>query len=121
MALLLVVGMVVQNSGYSRKAQVVVYRNGIEQVAFRAEFSTGSNDDSCSVANPFVWLQRKLQVVEPADREGETFFPLPIGRIGIKFSVRHDIYWELGMNRNNSSKFRHDWGAAVKVGSGALK
>ena len=115
-SLLLVGGMVVQVDGHRRKAGVVVNRNGIGQVTFSAEFATGSNDGSYSVANPFVRLQRKLQVVESADGEGESFLPLPIGRVEIQLGVRHDFFWELGMDRNDScdGEFYHDWAAGGK-------
>ena len=106
MALRLVGGMVVKIDGYSREARVVVYWNRIGRVTFRAKMATSSNDDSGGVANTFVRLRGKLQIVESADGEGEKLLPLPIGRIEIKIGVRHDIFWELGMDRN---KFCHDW------------
>ncbi len=106
MALRLVGGMVVKIDGYSREARVVVYWNRIGHVTFCAKMATSSNDDSRSEANPFVRLRGKSQIVESADGEGEKLLPLPIGWIEIKVGVRHDIFWELGMDRN---KFCHDW------------
>lgn len=105
---LLVGGVVVEVDGYGREVSVVVYRNWIGPISFCAKFATGSNDDSCGIANPFVWLQRQSQVIQSADREGETLLPLPIGWIEIELGVRHDNFWKLGMDRNNGWRFRHD-------------
>ena len=70
-ALLLIGGMVV-------KARVVIYRNRIGQFAFCEKFAMYCNDNSCSVANPFVRLQRKSQVVESADGEGRQYCGFPL-------------------------------------------
>ena len=81
---------------------------------FPAKLATGSKDNSCGVANPFVWLQRKSQLVESGDGEDEESPPLPIGQIEVVLGIWRDIFWKLGINRNFSEVCK----GTVKISTG---
>jgi len=72
---------------------------------FPAKLATGSKDNSCGVANPFVWLQRKSQLVESGDGEDEESPPLPIGQIEVVLGIWRDIFWKLGINTSGKYPF----------------
>ena len=53
--------------------------------------------------SPFLWGRRYAAL------GGETLLPLPIGWIELELSIRHDNFWELGMDMDMNCKFCHDW------------
>jgi len=55
-----------------------------------------------TISVPFEDRLRSLS----SDREGKKFLPLPIGQIEVMLDIWHDIFWELGMDRNNSCQDR---------------